>query len=52
MAQPPIHIVVDNGHVTLTGYVNNETERTLAYALAQVPGTFSVKNDLKLDQGK
>lgn len=52
MAQPPIHIVIDNGHVTLTGYVNNETERTLAYALAQVPGTFSVKNDLKLDKGR
>jgi hyperosmotically inducible protein len=50
MAQPPIHIVIENGHVTLTGVVNNETERTLAYALAQVPGTFSVKNDLKLDR--
>jgi hyperosmotically inducible protein len=52
MAQPPIHIVIENGHVTLTGYVNNEMERTLAYALAQVPGTFSVKNDLKLDRGR
>jgi len=50
MPAPPIHIVVDGGKVTLTGRVNGETERMLAYALAQVPGAFSVKNDLKLDR--
>lgn len=49
MACPPIHIIVEHGHVELTGVVNNETERTLAYALAQVDGVMSVKNDLKRD---
>jgi hyperosmotically inducible protein len=50
MANPPIHIVVDRGRVTLTGRVNNEVERRLAYALANVDGTFSVTNRLKLDR--
>jgi osmotically-inducible protein OsmY len=49
MACPPIHIVVAYGHVRLTGTVNNELERTLAYALAQVDGVVTVKNELKLD---
>lgn len=27
---PPIHIIVDNGHVTLTGVVNNDLEKNVA----------------------
>ncbi|MBZ5620641.1 MAG: BON domain-containing protein [Acidobacteriia bacterium] len=27
---PPIHIIVDNGHVTLTGTVNNDMEKQIA----------------------
>jgi hyperosmotically inducible protein len=50
MANPPIHIVVDRGRVTLTGRVNNEVERRLAYALANVDGTFSVTHRLPLDR--
>lgn len=50
MVNPPIHIVVENGRVTLTGAVNNEVERMLAYSLAQVPGVFSVTNQLKIDR--
>ena len=34
MAQPPIHIVVKNGHVTLAGVVNSNVERALARSLA------------------
>lgn len=49
MAQPPIHIVVENGHVTLTGVVQNNVERMLARSLATTYGAFSVKNDLKTD---
>jgi hyperosmotically inducible protein len=49
MANPPIHIIVERGRVTLTGCVNSEVERTLAYALAQVEGYFGVTNRLKLD---
>ena len=34
MANPPIHIIVDRGHVTLTGVVNNNVDRMLARSLA------------------
>jgi hyperosmotically inducible periplasmic protein len=49
MANPPIHIVVENGRVTLTGVVNSNVERMLARSLATNFGAFSVKNDLKTD---
>jgi hyperosmotically inducible protein len=50
MARPPIHIIVERGRVRLTGVVGSEVERRLAYALAQVPGAFSVTNDLRVDR--
>ena len=50
MANPPIHIVVERGRVTLTGRVNSDVERMLAYSLAQVDGALSVSNQLKLDR--
>jgi hyperosmotically inducible protein len=49
MANPPIHIVVENGRVTLTGVVNSNVERMLARSLAMSFGAFSIKNDLKTD---
>lgn len=49
MVNPPIHIVVDRGHVTLTGTVNSSVERMLARSLATSFGAFSVKNDLRTD---
>jgi hyperosmotically inducible protein len=49
MANPPIHIVVENGHVTLDGVVNSDTERMLARSLASGFGAFSVTNELKTD---
>lgn len=49
MANPPIHILVEHGRVTLTGVVNNNVERMLARSLATTFGAFSVKNDLKTD---
>jgi osmotically-inducible protein OsmY len=49
MVNPPIHIVVENGHVTLTGVVNNNVERMLAQSIASSSLAFSVKNDLKTD---
>ena len=48
---PPIHIVVEHGRVTLTGVVNSELERRLAEMLArEVFGAFSVENKLRLDK--
>src|SRR5262249_11334174 len=42
-ANPSLHIVVNRGHVTLTGVVDSNLDRQLAYMTArQVPGTFSV----------
>jgi len=49
MAQPPIHIVVKNGHVTLAGVVNSNVERALARSLATGLGAFDVNNTLKTD---
>lgn len=50
MVNPPIHIVVERSRITLTGCVNSEVERMLAYALAQVDGALSVTNELRLDK--
>ena len=42
-----IHIVVQNGHVTLYGVVNNSTDAAVAGMQANsAPGAFSVQNDL------
>ena len=46
---PSIHIIVDNGHVTLKGVVDNQGDKSLAYIRANgVPGVFSVTNDLRV----
>ena len=49
MANPPIHILVENGRVRLTGVVASEVERMLARSLATSFNAFSVTNDLKTD---
>jgi hyperosmotically inducible protein len=49
MVNPPIHIVVDRGHVTLSGVVNSNVDRMLARSLANSFGAFSVDNALKTD---
>jgi hyperosmotically inducible periplasmic protein len=46
-AMPSIHIIVKNGHVTLEGVVDNETDKNLAGLRANsVPNVFEVKNNL------
>ena len=49
MANPPIHIVVEHGRVTLTGVVQSEVDRMLARSLATQFGALSVTNALKTD---
>ncbi len=45
----PIRIVVVNGHVTLTGSVDNTGDRDVAGIRANgVPGVFSVQNDIQV----
>ena len=47
--QPSIHIIVDNGHITLTGVVDNQADKDLANIRANtVPGVFSVTNNLRV----
>ena len=48
-AVPPIHIIVENGHVTLEGAVDTAADRTIAEMKAKsVPGVFSVTNNLQV----
>ena len=50
-AVPSIHIIVNNGQVTLEGAVLNKTDSQIAEAQAKtVGGVFSVTNNLRLDQ--
>ncbi len=53
-ALPSIHIIVDNGHVTLTGVVDNQFDDTLIRTRANtVPNVFSVTDNMVvLNQGK
>ena len=45
---PSIHIIVNGGHVTLTGVVMSEVDRRLARLLAGRFHAFSVTNELRL----
>ena len=47
MPSPPIHIIVEHSHVTLTGIVLSEVDRQLARALATKCGALSVTSHLK-----
>jgi hyperosmotically inducible protein len=50
-AVPPIHIIVDNGHVTLTGVVNTEMEKEIAGIRANSSMSFgTVTNNLRVEQ--
>jgi Predicted periplasmic or secreted lipoprotein len=52
-AVPTIHIIVKNGHVTLTGAVAREMDKQQAGIAANtVSGVFSVTNNLNVDKGK
>jgi len=50
-AVPPIHIIVNNGNVTLEGVVATEADKNIANLQANgVPGVFSVKNNLRVEK--
>ncbi|HWF89198.1 MAG TPA: BON domain-containing protein [Pyrinomonadaceae bacterium] len=49
-ANPSLHIVVENGHVSLEGVVSGSGDKNLAYVAAnRVPGVFSVRNNLRVE---
>jgi hyperosmotically inducible periplasmic protein len=50
-AVPPIHIIVDRGHITLEGVVARQMDKQIAEVQAKsVPGAFSVTNNLRVEQ--
>ena len=49
MVNPPLHIIVEGGRVTLDGVVNSNIDRMLARSIASGHGAFSVTNNLKTD---
>lgn len=46
-ANPPIHIIVEHGRVTLEGVVNNEVDRRIAESIASTFGAFRMTSELK-----
>jgi hyperosmotically inducible protein len=51
MANPPIHIIVNRGRVSLEGVVRSNVERMLARSLAAGFGAFEVTNALQTEAG-
>jgi hyperosmotically inducible periplasmic protein len=49
MVNPPIHIIVDRGRVTLEGVVNSQVDRMLARSIASSFLSFDVKNELQTE---
>jgi hyperosmotically inducible protein len=49
MPNPPIHIVVEGGRVTLTGVVHSDVDRMLARSLACGNGEISLTSALRTD---
>jgi hyperosmotically inducible periplasmic protein len=50
MVNPPIHIIVEHGRVTLEGVVNNNVDRMIARSIASNFLSFDIKNELKTTQ--
>ena len=49
LADPPVRIVVNNGRITLLGYVNGEVERQMLGHIARSTLAFGVDNQLRLE---
>lgn len=51
-AVPPIHIIVNQGRITLEGVVASQMDKQIAEMQAKsVPNVFSVTNNLRVEQG-
>jgi len=49
MVNPPIHVIVERGRVTLEGVVNSQVDRMLARSIASNFLAFDIKNALKTE---
>jgi osmotically-inducible protein OsmY len=48
LPMPPIHIIVEHQHITLTGFVDSQGDRILATSLASFSGVLGVDNKLRV----
>ena len=49
MADPPVHVIVNNGHVTLVGFVRSQIERIKAESIARSAfGVLALDNQVQL----
>ena len=49
MVDPPVHVIVNNGHVTLIGYVRSDIERIKAESVARsVNGVLALDNKIQV----
>jgi osmotically-inducible protein OsmY len=49
MVDPPVHVIVNNGHVTLVGFVRSQIERIKAESIARMMnGVLAVENKVQL----
>ncbi len=48
-AIPPIRIIVENGRVTLSGYVTSRVDQALLGSIARSTSAFAVDNQIKVD---
>ena len=49
MVNPPIHVIVEHGRVTLDGVVNSNVDRMVARSIASSFTSFGLTNDLKTE---
>jgi hyperosmotically inducible periplasmic protein len=49
MPNPPIHIVVENGNITLTGLVNSRVEKAVLESIARGSLAFKVDNQVQIE---
>ncbi len=50
MVNPPIHVIVERGRVTLQGVVLNDADRLIAQSIAAPFLSFGLKNELQTEQ--
>ena len=48
-ANPPIHIMVENGNITLTGLVNSQVEKAVLGSIARGTLAFRVDNQVQIE---
>lgn len=48
-ANPPIHIIVENGNITLTGLVNSQVEKAVLGSIARGTLAFRVDNQVQIE---